>query len=291
MRCRECPRRCGAERGADTQGYCSSPQEMRIARAELHFWEEPAISGTRGSGAIFFSGCPLKCSYCQNIGISRGGRGFFATPKELSEIIRRLEDEGAHNINLVTPTHYMHAIIPALRLYKPKIPVIYNCSGYESISSVRALKGLVDVFLPDMKYSDAALAAELSDAPDYPAVAAAAVKAMYEQTGRAVFDGDGMILSGTVVRHLILPGHVRNTLGVLRWLKNELPDATVSIMSQYFPAAETKGHPELSRGITRAEQQRVFDYMEKLGMENGWVQSREAEERKYVPQFYDEKPV
>lgn len=283
-----CPRRCGAVRQKGVPGgMCNSPSDMLITRAELHFWEEPAISGPQGSGTVFFSGCSLGCRFCQNVEISRGMRGQSVTPDELTDIMRALEDKGAHNINFVTPSHYAHGIIKALNKYKPSVPVVYNCGGYESISVIKALDGLVDVFLPDFKYSDNKLASALSGAYDYFEKAAAAISQMYLQTGKAVFDDNGLILKGTVVRHLVLPGHVMNTFGVLRWLKNNLPDVTVSVMSQYFPAVSIPDMPEMNRPITEHELDRVMKFMEKHGMENGWLQDRESADKKYVPEFFD----
>ncbi len=288
MICSMCPRKCGAARGENKPGgRCASPSNMMIARADLHFWEEPAISGKNGSGTVFFAGCCLGCAYCQNHEISGGGRGQSVSAERLAEIMRLLEERGAHNINLVTPTHYVHEIIRSLKLYKPSVPVIYNCGGYESVKAIKALEGLVDVFLPDMKYSERSLAEALSEAGDYFDVAAAAIKQMFSQTGPAVFDEDGMIKSGTVVRHLILPGHVKNTFGVLNWLRKELPEATVSVMSQYFPVRDIPEMPELSRKISGRELERVISYMEKHGMQNGWLQDRESADPSYVPAFAD----
>ena len=288
MICNMCPRRCGADRKKSiAAGKCNSPSNMLISRADLHFWEEPAISGKNGSGTIFFSGCNLGCRYCQNVEISRGGRGASVSASQLCDIMCALEKKGACNINFVTPSHYVHEIIRALKLYKPSVPVVYNCGGYESLSCIKALDGLVDVFLPDLKYSDAELSKTLSDAEDYFETACAAIKQMFLQTGKAVYDENGMIIKGTIVRHLILPGHVKNTFGVLKWLKNEIPEVTVSVMSQYFPAVNIADMPEMNRPISAHELERVIRYMERHEMENGWVQDRESADKKYVPPFSD----
>ena len=291
MLCKQCPRKCGAER-KETQngGVCGAPALPKIARAELHFWEEPAISGAKGSGTIFFSGCPLKCVYCQNQPISRGGVGEIVSVERLAELMRELEEKGAHNINFVTPTHYVHAIKGALKLYRPQIPIVYNCGGYESVETLKALEGLVDIYLPDLKYSDNALAQSFSKAGDYFETATAAITEMFRQTGAAQYDENGLLKRGTVVRHLILPGHVRNTIGVLKWLRDNLPEATVSVMSQYFPIGAFPEYPELERRITEKEQERVLNFLEKNGMTNGWVQDLESADASYVPQFYSELP-
>ena len=271
-------------------GVCGAPELPKIARAELHFWEEPAISGTKGSGTIFFSGCPLKCVYCQNQQISRGGVGEIISVERLAELMRELEEKGAHNINFVTPTHYVHAIKAALSLYRPNIPIVYNCGGYESTETLKELEGLVDIYLPDLKYSDNALGKSFSKVGDYFETATAAITEMFRQTGAAEYDENGMLKRGTVVRHLILPGHVRNTIGVLKWLRDHLPQVTVSVMSQYFPIGEFPDYPELERRITEKEQERVLNFLEKNGMTNGWVQDLESADASYVPQFYSELP-
>lgn len=291
MLCDQCPRNCRIERSPQKSGgICGAPALPKVARAELHFWEEPAISGKNGSGTIFFSGCPLKCVYCQNSEISRGGVGEIITVERLAELIRDLEEKGAHNINFVTPTHYVHAIKAALSIYRPKIPIVYNCSGYEKVETLRFLEGIVDIYLPDMKYSDNTLAQKFSKAGDYFETATAAIREMYRQTGTALYDHEGMLQKGTVVRHLILPGHVRNTIGVLKWLRDELPEVTISIMSQYFPIGNFPDQPELERPITPKEQERVLHFLNKNHMTNGWIQDLESADASYVPQFYSVLP-
>lgn len=291
MICKQCPRRCGIERKPNVSGgVCGAPALPKVARAALHFWEEPAISGKNGSGTIFFSGCPLKCIFCQNQEISRGGAGEIISIERLAELMQKLEEEGAHNINLVTPTHYVHAIREALALYRPQIPIVYNCGGYERVETLRELDGLIDIYLPDFKYSDNTLARDFSKAEDYVETAQAALKEMFRQTGKAVYRPDGMLIRGTVVRHLILPGHVRNTIGVLKWLRDELPDATISVMSQYFPIGSFPDHPELERKITQKEQERVFRFLERNNITNGWLQDLESADASYVPQFYSTLP-
>jgi len=292
MRCNQCPRKCGAERLPEKNGgICGAPELPKIARAALHFWEEPAISGKNGSGTIFFSGCPLKCIFCQNQQISRGGVGEVISIEQLAKLMKGLEAQGAHNINFVTPTHYVHAIRSALELYRPRIPIVYNCGGYERAETLRTLDGLVDIYLPDLKYSDDVLSAELSGAKDYFPTATEAIREMFRQTGKAVYDKNGMLLRGTVVRHLILPGHIRNTIGVLKWLRDELPDVTISVMAQYFPIGKFPEHPELERNITKKEHERVLRFLENNNMTNGWVQDTESADASYVPKFYSELPA
>ncbi len=282
MYCKACPRSCNTDR-ENKRGFCKSPLYPVICRAALHFWEEPCISGKNGSGTIFFKGCSLRCAFCQNYEISRDGEGKICSPERLAEIMRELVLQGAHNINLVNPTHFTYAIKETLKIYKPPVPVVYNSGGYDSVSSLKSLEGLIDVYLPDYKYADEKLSSELSGARDYPAAANEAIKEMIRQTGEAVFDEDGMMKRGTLIRHLILPGHVMNTLAVLRKIA-ELENPIVSIMAQYTPVTKVEGHPELSRKITSAELLRVKKYVEKLNL-NGYIQERESADEGYIPKF------
>lgn len=223
--CALCPRRCGALREArEGNGFCRMGADPVVARAALHFWEEPCLSGTRGSGAVFFTGCSLQCVFCQNYQISTERRtGRILTPQELSDVFHRLVSQGAHNINLVTATHFVPAVVQALALWKPPVPVVYNCGGYETSETLRMLEGLVDIYLPDLKYADGELAGRLSGAEDYVWVSRAAVLEMERQTGPAVYDENGMMRKGTLVRHLMLPGHTRDSIAVLDWLAANLP--------------------------------------------------------------------
>ncbi len=282
MYCKACPRSCNIDR-ENKRGFCKSPIYPVICRAALHFWEEPCISGKNGSGTIFFKGCSLRCAFCQNYEISRDGEGKICSPERLAEIMRELVLQGAHNINLVNPTHFTYAIKETLKIYKPPVPVVYNSGGYDSVSSLKSLEGLIDVYLPDYKYADEKLSSELSGARDYPAAANEAIREMIRQTGEAVFDEDGMMKRGTLIRHLILPGHVMNTLAVLRKIA-ELENPIVSIMAQYTPVTKVEGHPELSRKITSAELLRVKKYVEKLNL-NGYIQQRESADEGYIPKF------
>lgn len=258
--CTLCPRRCGADRNI-RPGYCESGEKARVARAKLHFWEEPPISGTRGSGAIFFTGCSLRCAFCQNSEISGSsvhGRDF--ETDELIALMQSLEAQGAHNINLVTPTHFAGQIAAALQKYKPKIPVVYNCGGYESVDTLRRLKGLIDIYLPDFKYADDALAVRISNAADYRETALAAIREMVRQTGGNAYAQDGLLQKGILIRHLILPGHTRNSMAVLDLIRENFPDVPVSLMSQYTPMGRVltdERFSDLNRRITLREHRKV----------------------------------
>lgn len=287
MICKLCPRMCGHERDGGTP--CHSGGEMRIARAALHFWEEPPISGKNGSGAVFFTGCPLGCRYCQNYNISRGETpGRAVTPEELSGIFFDLIAEGAHNINLVTPTHFIPGVRRALMIKKPPVPVVYNTSGYERPESLHSLRGLVDIYLPDFKYAQTKLAGDLSNAPDYPETAIKAIHEMIRQAGPPEYDGDGMMTRGVLIRHLILPGHTKNSIEALKVIAREFPGIPVSLMAQYTPWGQARegipGYPELSRGITKRELLKVQEVLFELGLE-GFVQSRKARGAEYIPEF------
>lgn len=284
--CNLCPRQCRAQRTStiNSSGYCGMPAEPIAARAALHFGEEPCISGTRGSGTIFFSGCTLRCVYCQNTTISHSQHGKPITVSRLADIFRELEDMGAHNINLVNPTHYALSVCKALELYKPNIPVVYNSGGYEQVKTLKMLEGLVDVYLPDCKYVDETLSSTLSDASDYFSYASTAICEMVRQTGPVQLDADGIAVKGTIVRHLVLPGHTANSLQVLDWLAT-VPDIWVSLMFQYTPCGELSNHKELQRPLTRRECDKVWQYMNDLGFENGYVQDRKSSGTKMIPEF------
>lgn len=284
MICTLCPRRCGAERTAEAGGgFCRMPGGLRVARAMLHHWEEPPISGQNGAGTVFFSGCTLGCVYCQNGDISAGGFGKDISTARLREIFEELIAQGAHNIELVTPTHFLPWILPALTPRLP-VPVVYNCGGYERVETLRALEGLVDVYLPDLKYADGALAAELSGAADYFPVACEAIREMFRQVGPYVLE-DGLLTRGVVIRHLVLPGYLDNTRRVLDWIAETfaLGDVLVSLMSQYTPTANMTGR--LARRVTAAEYRAAADYMRNCGITDGFVQERTSAEEAYTPAF------
>ncbi len=284
MICTLCPRRCGAERTAEAGGgFCHMPGGLRVARAMLHHWEEPPISGQNGAGTVFFSGCTLGCVYCQNGDISAGGFGKDISTARLREIFEELIAQGAHNIELVTPTHFLPWILPALTPRLP-VPVVYNCGGYERVETLRALEGLVDVYLPDLKYADGALAAELSGAADYFPVACEAIREMFRQVGPYVLE-DGLLTRGVVIRHLVLPGYLDNTRRVLDWIAETFApgDVLVSLMSQYTPTANMTGR--LARRVTAAEYRAAVDYMRNCGITDGFVQERTSAEEAYTPAF------
>lgn len=288
--CTLCPRACGAKRDQGETGRCESGSEMRIARAALHHWEEPPISGTKGSGAVFFTGCPLGCVYCQNRGISRGREppGKTVTPEELSDIFFSLIGQGAHNINLVTAGHFLPEVRRALLVKKLPVPVVWNSSGYERKESLRSLEGLADVYLPDFKYAQPELAAALSQAPDYPQRVLAAIGEMLRQAGPAEIGEDGLMKKGVLIRHLILPGHTKNSLAVLELIASHFPGVPVSLMAQYTPPAvfpEGAAHPELARRITRRELEKVQERLFALGL-TGYVQERSAATTDYLPDFH-----
>lgn len=283
--CTLCPRRCGVDRTKGGRGFCGMPDKLYAARASAHYWEEPVISGSFGSGAIFFSGCTLRCAFCQNYTISDENFGRELTPQALRAAMERLIDEGVQNINLVTPTHFLPSILPALEPKLP-VPVVYNCGGYESVETLRRLEGKIDVYLPDFKYSDNALAKRLSAAPDYYETAAAAILEMYRQMGRPVID-DEQMTRGVLLRHLVLPGFVDNSLGVLDWIAENFRsgDILVSLMSQYVPMGKAKAMPPLDRRITETEYDAVLSYMELLGIEDGFTQDFSAATSDYTPDF------
>ena len=258
---------------------------VHAARAGVHYWEEPVISGSFGSGAIFFSGCTLRCAFCQNYTISDEHFGRELTPQALRAAMERLIDEGVQTINLVTPTHFLPSILPALEPKLP-VPVVYNCGGYESVETLHRLEGKIDVYLPDFKYSDNALAKRLSAAPDYYETAAAAILEMYRQVGRPVIE-DEQMTRGVLLRHLVLPGFVDNSLGVLDWIAENFRsgDILVSLMSQYVPMGKAKAMPPLDRRITETEYDAVLSYMELLGIEDGFTQDFSAATSDYTPEF------
>ena len=283
--CTLCPRRCGVDRTRGQLGFCKMPGQVHAARAGVHYWEEPVISGSFGSGAVFFSGCTLKCAFCQNYDISQENFGKPMTSAELRAAFERLIDEGVQNINLVTPTHFLPDILPALEPKLP-VPVVYNCGGYESVETLRQLEGKIDVYLPDFKYSDNALAKRLSSAPDYFETASAAILEMYRQVGKPVLEDDEM-KRGVLVRHLVLPGCVDNSLGVLDWVAEHFRsgDILFSLMSQYVPMGRAVEMPPFDRRITELEYDSVLSYMMLLGIEDGYTQDFSSAERGYTPSF------
>lgn len=286
--CTLCPRNCRIDR-SKTTGACSV-KGLKTAKASLHFGEEPCISGTdgRGAGTIFFSGCSLKCIFCQNMPISRDGFGKEITPERLGEIMLDLQEKGAHNIDLVTPTHYADIIAGVLTSIKPRlhIPVVYNCGGYEKVETLKILDGLIDIYLPDFKYASPDLAREYSSAPDYPSVAVKAIAEMYRQTGKVQFDENGMMKKGVLVRHLVLPGCRHDSMKVLDILKATVPvsDIRISLMRQYTPCGKALEIKNLSRKLTTFEYNSVTDYAAQLGFD-GYTQDKESATFEYTPEW------
>lgn len=287
--CMLCPRACGVDRSL-ARGFCGAEQLPRVAKIMLHQWEEPFISGSRGSGAVFFSGCNLKCVYCQNHEIRDGLIGDIYDEDRLAEVYLTLQKSGAHNINLVTAAHYVPQVSNSLRIAKRsglKIPVIYNSSGYESVDAIRSLAGLIDVYLPDWKYVSPLLSARFSNAPDYSAVASEAIGEMYRQVGDLVLDGDGIVESGLAIRHLVLPGCADDSRRVLDEIANCISKEThISLMSQYTPQASTTTFP-LNRRITQREYDRVISYALSIGLHNILIQQLDSAQSVFTPQFTD----
>ena len=285
MTCKLCPRECGGDRSR-YGGICKSGVLPKLARAALHYGEEPCISGTAGSGTVFFSGCSLGCVFCQNDGISHGNFGREVSVQRLAEIFAELEALGANNINLVNPTHFALSVKQALSIYRPRIPVVYNCGGYEKVETLRLLEGDIDVYLPDIKYADSALAARFSCATDYPETAFAAVAEMLRQTGSIELDDRGIAKRGTLIRHLVLPLHTHDSMAVLDRIASQFgADTWVSLMFQYTPVKPLEQFPELNRGLTARERDRVEQHLYALGLNNGYVQLPESRGKTFIPDF------
>lgn len=286
--CNICPRKCNTDRSKNL-GYCQMTDSVTVARAALHMWEEPCISGTRGSGAVFFCGCNLKCVYCQNYEISRGNTGKKISVKRLSEIFIELQEKKAHNINLVTPTHFLPQIKTALKTVEGSlnIPVVYNCGGYELKESIEGLSGYADIFLTDVKYYDNSLAERLSCAKNYFEISISALDSMIETVGTPVFSDDGIMQKGVIVRHLVLPGQRQDSIEILKRLKNRYgcDKFILSLMSQFTPNGRLEGFPELNRRITSFEYNSVVDTAYDLGFHNAYVQEKSSAKEEYTPPF------
>lgn len=303
MRCNLCPRRCGVERDRGEFGICKSPWEITAARAALHFWEEPVLSGNSGSGAVFFSGCSLGCVFCQNQTIAEGETAKAISQEKLTEIFLMLQDKGAHNLNLVTGSHYVPQLVSALARAKDQgltIPVVYNTGSYEKVQTLKLLDGLVDIYLPDLKYKSSRLAERYADAPDYFEYAAAAIEEMVRQVGTPVFTHpkgvqkekqdaeDGIMQKGVIVRHLLLPGQAADSQEILRYLYETYGNQIyISIMNQYTPCnpAVFSQYPELGRKVTQEEYDALVDYAIELGVEQGFIQEGETAQESFIPAF------
>lgn len=290
MRCLLCPRKCGIDRNFET-GFCRAGNKVKIARAALHFWEEPCISGESGSGTVFFSHCTLKCVYCQNQKISTGGSGYYVTERELADIFIDLQNRGANNINLVTPTHYVPQIINALDIAKENgltLPILYNCGGYESTETIKMLDGYIDIYMPDMKYFDDKYAIKYSSAPNYFKTAAAALNEMYSQVGSAELDENGIMKKGMLVRHLMLPHLLFDTKKIMDYLRKTYGDKIyISLMNQYTPMPAVENIPELNQRLNPKQYETMIEYCIEHEMENVFIQEGETASESFIPEFYD----
>ena len=292
MKCDLCPRKCLVDRKKGEKGICGQTENLKVARAALHFWEEPCISGDAGSGAVFFSGCPLHCVFCQNENIANGTVGKEISLERLVDIFLELKEKGANNINLVTPGHFVPQIVKALDQAKKEgltLPVVYNTSSYETVDTIRMLDGYVNIYLPDFKYMSPVLSKKYSHAPDYAQVAKATIAEMVRQTGKAVFvngDEDNLILRGTIVRHLTLPGCMEDSMQILKYLHETYGDTIcISIMNQFTPLSNLEKYPELNRKITDEEYEALVDYAIEIGIENGFIQEGDTAEESFIPAF------
>ncbi len=282
--CRQCPRKCSADRDKSV-GICGVGTGYKLARAALHFWEEPCISGERGSGTVFFSGCPLKCVFCQNNEISHGCFGKEISEERLIEIFKELEDEGAHNINLVSPTHYAVQLASTLSKYKPSIPVVYNTGGYDSVESLKPLEGLVDIYLTDIKYVSPSVSKKYSGAENYFEECSKAVLEMRRQQKKDIFE-NGLMKKGLIVRHLVLPGNISQGMKMLDWVEENLSnDTIISLMGQYMPCSKAADFPTINRKISEREYNTVLLHAERLGFENVYIQELDSSSKEYVPEF------
>lgn len=288
--CRLCPMECGVDRLSGETGFCGAGAKARIARADLHFWEEPCISGENGSGAVFFSNCTLRCVYCQNYDVSSKGKGLEKMDEELADCFLELQDKGANNINLVTPTHYIPQLVSALDNAKKRglnLPVVYNCGGYEKAETLKLIDGYVDVYLPDMKYYSDKYAKRYSGAKDYFKTASEAVSEMYRQVGKWEFDNSGLIKKGVIVRHMLLPGLIFEAKKIVDYLFEKYEDKIwLSLMSQYTIMPGVRGMDELNRNLPKGYYETLVDYCASLGMENVYVQEEGSSDLCYIPEFY-----
>lgn len=287
--CTLCPRSCGVNRQAGQVGYCGSTANIMAARAALHMWEEPCISGEEGSGTVFFSGCPMRCVFCQNHDIALAKNGMEITSERLTEIFLELQQKGANNINLVTPTHYVPQIVMALQEAKRRglhIPIVYNTGSYEKVETLKLLDGLVDIYLPDCKYYAQEIGKRYANVPDYFEVATAAIAEMYRQVGEPEFDERGMMRKGVIVRHLLLPGQIQDSKSIIRYLYNTYGDSIyISIMNQYTVMEGLDAYPELQRKVTEEEYDEVVNYAIDLGVENGFIQEGDTATESFIPSF------
>lgn len=289
IECNVCPHKCKVNRLEGKLGRCKCNDKIKIALVSTHIYEEPCISGTNGSGTIFFSNCNLSCKFCQNYEISQLGKGYEITIEELASIMIKQQEAGVHNINLVTPTMYAYQIIEAIKIARKNglnIPIIYNSNGYENVETIKALKGYIDVYLPDLKYYSNEIAVKYSKAPNYFEIASKAILEMINQVGEPIFDEDGMIKKGVMIRHLVLPNHIQNSKNVLKWIKENIPEKIyIDVMAQYFPTYKAKEDELINRKLTKREYKEIENYFYLLDFKNGYMQELGEHEEEYVPRW------
>ena len=289
IECNVCPHKCKVNRLEGKSGRCKCNDKIKIALVSTHMYEEPCISGTNGSGTIFFSNCNLSCKFCQNYEISQLGKGHEITIEELASIMVKQQEAGVHNINLVTPTMYVYQIIEAIKIARKNglnIPIIYNSNGYENVETIKALKGYIDVYLPDLKYYSNEIAVKYSKAPNYFEIVSKAILEMISQVGEPIFDKDGMIRKGVMIRHLVLPNHIQNSKNVLKWIKENIPEEIyIDVMAQYFPTYKAKEDELINRKLTKREYKEIENYFYLLDFKNGYMQELGEHEEEYVPKW------
>lgn len=287
-KCTICPHNCGINRTNNQIGRCKSKDTVKIALYSIHNFEEPCISGKKGSGTVFFSNCNMNCVFCQNYEISQQGKGKEITIEELAEIFIKQQEKDVENINLVTPTSYVPQIIESIKIARNKglkLPIVYNTNGYEKVETLKMLEGYVDIYLPDFKYSDNELAKRLSKVDNYFEIATQALTEMYKQTGKAVFDDRGIMQKGMIIRHLVLPNQILNSRRVLKWINENMHDVYVSVMAQYFPTYKAKNIEDINRKLTKEEYEQIENYLYRLDLENGYIQELGEHEEEYVPKW------
>lgn len=287
-KCAICPHNCGINRLNNQIGRCKSKDTVKVALYSTHNFEEPCISGKKGSGTVFFSNCNMNCVFCQNYEISQKGKGKEISIEELADIFIKQQEKDVENINLVTPTSYVPQIIEAIKIARGnglKLPIVYNTNGYEKVETLKMLDGFVDIYLPDFKYSDNELGKRLSKVNNYFEIATEALKEMYRQTGKAVFNDEGIMQRGMIIRHLVLPNHILNSRRVLKWINENMHDVYVSVMAQYFPTYKAKEIDDISRKLTKEEYEQIENYLYRLDLENGYIQELGEHEEEYVPNW------
>ena len=287
-KCTICPHNCGINRLKGQTGRCNSKDTVKIALYSTHNFEEPCISGQKGSGTVFFSNCNMNCVFCQNYEISQQGKGTEISIKELAKIFIKQQEKNVENINLVTPTSYVPQIIEAIKIARNqglKLPIVYNTNGYEKVETLKMLEGYIDIYLPDLKYSDNELGKRLSKVDNYFEITTEALKEMYRQTGKAVFNKEGIMQKGMIIRHLVLPNHILNSRRVLKWINENMHDVYVSIMAQYFPTYKAKEINDINRKLTKEEYEQIENYLYRLDLENGYIQELGEHEEEYVPKW------